>query len=42
MGVAAELSGAAGVAALRAGRIALDPAESVGLLVCGAGSDGFS
>jgi threonine dehydratase len=42
MGIAAELSGAAGVAALRAGRIALDPAESVGLLICGAGSDGLS
>ena len=42
MGIAAELSGAAGVAALRAGRIALDPAESVGLLICGAGTDGVS
>ena len=41
-GIAAELSGAASLAALRAGRVALDPAESVGILICGAGSDGVS
>ena len=40
-GIAAELSGAASIAALRAGRIALAPEESVGLLVCGAGTDGI-
>ncbi len=40
-GIAAELSGAASVAALRAGRLDLAPEESVGLLVCGAGTDGI-
>ena len=40
-GVAAELSGAAATAALRAGRIKLAPQEPVGLLVCGAGGDGI-
>jgi len=42
MGVAAELSGAAALAAVRAGRISLDAEESVGLLICGAGRDGFT
>ena len=41
MGIAAELSGAAALAALRAGRISLDPVESVGLVICGAGRDGL-
>ena len=41
-GVAAELAGAAATAALRAGRIELAPEEPVGLLVCGAGSDGIA
>jgi threonine dehydratase len=41
MGVAAELSGAASLAAVRAGRIPLDTEESVGLLICGAGRDGL-
>ena len=40
-GIAAELSGAASVAALRAGRLDLAPEESVGLLICGAGTDGI-
>lgn len=39
-GVAAELSGAAAVAALRAGRIAAPPRETCAL-VCGMGADGF-
>jgi threonine dehydratase len=42
MGVAAELSGAAALAAVRAGRIPLDTEESVGLLICGAGRDGLA
>ena len=42
MGVAAELSGAASLAAVRAGRIPLDTEESVGLLICGAGRDGLA
>jgi threonine dehydratase len=41
MGIAAELSGAAALAALRAGRLSLDTEESVGLLICGAGRDGL-
>lgn len=40
-GVAAELSGAAAVAALQSGHIRLDPAERVCAIVCGAGADGF-
>jgi threonine dehydratase len=42
MGVAAELSGAAALAAVRAGRITLGAEESVGLLICGAGRDGIA
>lgn len=42
LGVAAELSGAAAVAALLAGRIDLAGARSVCALVCGAGTDGLS
>ena len=42
MGVAAELSGAAALAAVRTGRIPLDAEESVGLLICGAGRDGLA
>jgi threonine dehydratase len=42
MGVAAELSGAASLAAVRTGRIPLDAEESVGLLICGAGRDGLN
>ncbi len=41
-GVAAELSGAAAVAALQAGRIRLEGGEAVCALVCGAGTDGIS
>ena len=41
MGIAAELSGAAAMAALLQGRIAAEPDMTVGVLVCGAGSDGF-
>jgi len=39
-GVAADLSGAAAVAALRAGRVRVRPGERVCGLVCGAGSEG--
>ncbi|MDX1401522.1 MAG: threonine/serine dehydratase [Kiloniellales bacterium] len=41
MGIAAELAGAAGLAALRSGRLPLSRGEKVGVLVCGAGSDGI-
>ncbi len=41
MGIAAELSGAAALAALRAGQVSLDSEESIGLLICGAGRDGL-
>ena len=41
MGIAAELSGAAGLSAVKTGRIPLKPGESVGVLVCGAGTDGI-
>ncbi len=41
MGIAAELSGAASVAALQAGRVSAADDESIGLLVCGAGTDGI-
>ena len=41
MGVAAELSGAAAVAALLSGKISPAPSEKVCALVCGAGSDGI-
>ena len=40
-GVAAELSGAAAVAALQAGKIRLGDGEPVCALVCGAGTDGI-
>ena len=39
MGLAADLSGAAAIAALREGRIALRPGERVCAIVCGAGPD---
>ena len=42
MGVAAELSGAAAVAALLAGKVAGSPSQKVCALVCGAGSDGVA
>jgi threonine dehydratase len=42
VGIAAELSGAAAVAALRAGRIPLDGARSVCAVICGAGTDGIT
>ncbi len=41
-GVAAELSGAAAVAALLNGRVRLDGARSVCAIVCGAGTDGLA
>ena len=42
MGVAAELSGAAAVAALLAEKIHFTPEQKVCALICGAGSDGLS
>jgi len=42
MGVAAELSGAAAVAAWLSGRVALPPDGPACALVCGAGTDGLS
>jgi threonine dehydratase len=41
VGIAAELSGAAAVAALRSGKIPLDGARSVCAVICGAGTDGI-
>ena len=41
MGVAAELSGAAALAALLAGKVRLARSNQVCALVCGAGNDGF-
>ncbi len=41
-GVAAELSGAAAIAALQCNLVEAAPEVSVAALVCGAGSDGFS
>jgi threonine dehydratase len=40
-GIAAELSGAAAVAALRVGKVALGGARSVCAVICGAGTDGI-
>ncbi len=42
MGLAADLSGAAAVAALREGRVDLRPGERVAAIVCGAGPDGLA
>ena len=42
MGVAAELSGAAAVAAILAGKVDVAPSQKVCALICGAGSDGLS
>lgn len=41
LGVAAELSGAAGIAALQTGRVAPRPGETVCVVICGAGTDGL-
>jgi threonine dehydratase len=40
LGIAADLSGSASVAALRSGRVATRPGEHVCALICGAGSEG--
>ena len=40
-GIAADLSGAAAVAALLAGAYRPSPGERVGVIVCGAGADGI-
>jgi threonine dehydratase len=39
-GIAADLSGAAAIAALRSGQVALAAGAVAGALVCGAGLDG--
>lgn len=39
MGLAADLSGASAIAALREGRVALNPGETVCAIICGAGPD---
>jgi threonine dehydratase len=39
-GIAADLSGAAAMAAIRQGRVSLEPGEQVCALVCGAGTEG--
>ncbi len=41
LGIAAELSGAAAMAALLQGRVAVEPGARVCVLVCGAGRDGM-
>lgn len=41
LGIAADLSGAAALAALRSGVVSFDGADTVGALVCGAGPDGI-
>ncbi len=41
MGVAAELSGAAALAALLSGKVRTSPSQRICVLVCGAGSDGI-
>lgn len=41
MGIAAELSGAAAVAALLSGKVLPEPSEKVCALICGAGVDGI-
>jgi len=42
MGIGAELSGAAALAALREGRVAVAPDAVVAAIVCGAGTDGIA
>lgn len=42
MGIAADLSGAASIAALKTGTVEVPAGKTVGGLVCGAGSDAFS
>jgi threonine dehydratase len=42
MGLAADLSGAAALAALKAGLVSVAPGETVCALVCGAGPEGIA
>ena len=42
MGVAADLSGAASLAALHSGRVPVEQGEKVCALICGAGPDAFN
>lgn len=42
IGVAAELSGAAAVAALLTGKVRFQPSQKICALICGAGTDGIS
>ena len=41
-GVAAELSGAAAIAAVQTGRVTAEPGATVAAIVCGAGADGIA
>ena len=41
LGIAADLSGAAAIAALRSGAVAFSKGQTIGALVCGAGPDGI-
>jgi threonine dehydratase len=41
-GIAAQMAGAAGVAALRSGRVAREGADKIGAIICGAGTIGIS
>ncbi|MCB1446421.1 MAG: pyridoxal-phosphate dependent enzyme, partial [Rhizobiaceae bacterium] len=41
LGIAADLSGAAAIAALRSGVVQAGAGETIGALVCGAGPDGL-
>jgi threonine dehydratase len=42
LGIASDLSGAAGIAALKAGRVTVRPSDRVCTLICGAGTEAFS
>lgn len=42
MGLAADLSGAAAIAAIRQGRVRIKPGEKVCAIICGAGPDGIA
>lgn len=42
LGIAAELSGAAALAAFLAGKEHVTPNQDVGALICGAGTDGLT
>ena len=41
LGIAADLSGAAAIAALKTGAVGFERGQTIGALVCGAGPDGL-